>query len=43
MALLKGNIEGFLLEEPVAKYHASQMDTITYFKNNSGEKFEKKI
>ena len=37
MALLKGNIEGFLLEEPVAKYHASQMDTITYFKNKLNE------
>ena len=30
-ALLQGEIEAFLLEEPVAKYYASQNANITYF------------
>ena len=30
-ALLQGEIEAFLLEEPVAKYYASQYANITYF------------
>ena len=31
LALLQGEIEAFLLEEPVAKYYASQNANITYF------------
>ena len=33
MSLLQSKIEAFLLEEPVAKYYAEQMNAISYFKD----------
>ena len=33
MSLLQSKIEAFLLEEPVAKYYAEQMNAIIYFKD----------